>query len=47
MNNCYLYILTFFVTGLWDVVLRIMNENWNKMPNIIKNKLPFIKYFEL
>ena len=47
MNNCYLYILTFFVTGLWDVVLRIMNENWNKMPNIIKKKLPFIKYLDV
>ena len=37
-----LIILTFVVTALWDVVLRIMSENFEYLPNIIKNFLPFI-----
>ena len=46
MNKSDLYIITFIVTGLWDVVLRIMTENYEKLPNIIKNYLPFIKYLD-
>ena len=46
MNNSDLYILTFIVTGLWDVVLRIMAENWEKLPKIIKTILPFIEYLK-
>ena len=46
MNNSDLYILTFIVTGLWDVVLRIMTENWDSLPKIVKSILPFIEYLE-
>tara|TARA_B100000424_G_C22836954_1_gene446838 strand:+ start:353 stop:859 length:507 start_codon:yes stop_codon:yes gene_type:complete len=47
LSNSELIILTFIVTGLWDVVLRIMNENWEILPSFIKNLLPFIKYLDL
>ena len=46
LSNSELIILTFIVTGLWDVVLRIMNENWEILPPFIKNLLPFIKYLD-
>jgi hypothetical protein len=46
MNNSDLYILTFIVTGLWDVVLRVMTENWEKLPTFIKKILPFIEYLK-
>ena len=46
MNNSDLYILTFIITGLWDVVLRFMSLNFDSLPNIIKNILPFIKYLQ-
>ena len=35
MNNSNLIILTFVVTALWDVALRFMALNFNKLPNII------------
>ena len=51
MNNCYLIILTFVVTALWDVVLRFMSLNFEKIPKFIQRKMPFIKdlkpYFKL
>tara|TARA_Y100000816_G_C25977465_1_gene510283 strand:- start:462 stop:932 length:471 start_codon:yes stop_codon:yes gene_type:complete len=47
MNNSDLYILTFIVTGLWDVVLRVMNEQWDKLPVVLKKILPFIKYLDV
>ena len=46
MNNSDLYILTFIVTGLWDVVLRVMTENWENLPKIVKTVLPFIEYLK-
>ena len=42
MNNSNLIILTFVVTALWDVALRFMALNFNKLPNIIKKLMPFI-----
>ena len=42
MNNSELIILTFVITALWDVVLRFMALNFNKLPSIIKNLMPFI-----
>ena len=36
MSVCELIILTFIVTGLWDVVLRVMSENYKKLPNMMK-----------
>ena len=35
MNNSQIIILTFVITALWDVVLRFMALNFNKLPNII------------
>ena len=42
MNNSQIIILTFVVTALWDVVLRFMALNFNKVPSVIKNLMPFI-----
>ena len=36
MSVCELIILTFIVTGLWDVLLRVMSENYKRLPNIMK-----------
>ena len=39
MNNisiCELLILTFIITGLWDVMLRILSINFDKLPNFMK-----------
>lgn len=50
MNNYSLIIYTFIVTAFWDVILRFMSLNYNKLPKIIATFLPFIKdlkpYFE-
>ena len=43
MSDCSLYIATFIVTALWDIVLRYMCENYSALPEVIKNTLPFIK----
>ena len=43
MNKCNLIILTFIVTGIWDIILQIMSHNFNYLPNIIKSQFPFIK----
>lgn len=43
MKYCNMIVLTFIVTGLWDVVLRIMAENFNKLPQIFKD-YKFIEY---
>ena len=43
MNQSNLIILTFIVTGLWDVVLRIMAENYEKLPSYFKTH-KFIRY---
>jgi H+/gluconate symporter-like permease len=32
MNNCHIYTTAFIITALWDVVLRIMSENYEKLP---------------
>lgn len=38
-----LIVYTFVVTALWDVVLNYMATNYEKLPNIVNRKLPFIK----
>ena len=47
MNNYQLIILTFIVTGLWDVLLRSFSLNYNSLPTIIKNNFwfPCTDYF--
>ena len=41
MDICGLIILTFIITSLWDVLLRVMSENYSKLPGIMKYE--FIK----
>lgn len=43
MTNCSIIIHTFIVTALWDVVLRVMAENYDRLPPSIQ-KHQFIKY---
>ena len=38
-----LIILTFIITALWDVILRYMAFNYDKLPFLIQCYLPFIK----
>ena len=40
--NSNLIILTFIVTALWDVALRFMSLNFEKIPSIIQYSMPFI-----
>lgn len=44
MTNCHIYILTFFITALWDVVLRIMAENYEKLPIFLQ--FDFVRYLQ-
>jgi hypothetical protein len=44
-----LIIITFIVTAFWDVCLRILSENYYKLPNIlqydfVKFLIPYFKY---
>ena len=41
--NYKLLIFTFVITALWDVVLNYMATNYDKLPNIINENMPFIK----
>lgn len=50
--NCWLIILTFIVTGLWDVVLRFMSLNYNKLPkyfqmDFVEKLIPYFKHHTL
>lgn len=42
MNNCNIYIITFIITALYDIILRIMSENYNKLPTFLQ--MDFVKY---
>jgi len=44
MLYCNTIVITFIITSLWDIVLRKLSENYNVLPNIIKNNFPFIGY---
>lgn len=44
IRNDSIYILTFIITALWDVILRVMSENYAKLPNVFK--YDFIKYLQ-
>ncbi len=44
MSVCELIILSFIVTGLWDVVLRVMSENYKKLPNMMK--YDFVRFLQ-
>jgi hypothetical protein len=50
--DCWLIILTFIVTGFWDIVLRVMSLNYNKLPkyfqiDFVKNLIPYFKHHTL
>jgi hypothetical protein len=41
--NCNLIIITFIITGFWDIILRLMSENYKILPKFIQD-YKFIKY---
>jgi len=41
--NYKIIILTFVVTSLWDVILRFSSFNYDKLPAVVQQLLPFIK----
>ena len=43
MDTYKLIVYTFVVTALWDVTLRYMSLNNERVPSIINNSMPFIK----
>ena len=43
MKTSELIIITFIITALWDVLLRYMSLNFEKIPTIIQQTMPFIK----
>ena len=42
MDNNTLIIFTFIITGLWDVVLRFMSLNYERLPSVFQ--MQFIQY---
>jgi len=44
MNNLEIYVFTFIITALWDIVLRIMSENYDNLLPIFQ--YDFIKYLQ-
>ena len=36
MNKDRLYILTFIITGVWDILLRLLSENYDTLPQSIQ-----------
>ena len=42
MGNSELYILTFIIASAWDIILRFLSENYEKIPTFLK--YDFIKY---
>lgn len=37
MNYYILYILTFIITAVWDIVLRKMSENYDSLPKLLQS----------
>ena len=44
MNHCGLYVSTFFITGFWDIILRILSSNYETLPYYMK--FDFIYYLK-
>jgi len=44
MNPCNAYILTFIITAIWDVVLRKMSENFERLPTFFQ--FDFVRYLQ-
>jgi len=52
MDYCLLIILTFVVTALWDVALRFMSLNYDKLPkyfqmDFVEDLIPYFKHHTL
>ena len=43
MSNCKLLIITFIVTAFWDIILRLLSENYEILPKFVQ-EYKFIKY---
>ena len=41
----FIYILTFFITAIWDILLRVMSENYDTLPKFLK-WFDFMKYLQ-
>lgn len=39
--NSDIYILTFVITAIYDIILRILSENYNKIPSFLQNDFVF------
>lgn len=44
MNKSKLYIITFIITALWDIILRFLSERYDSLPKFMK--FNFIKYLK-
>ena len=44
MNNCNVIIITFIITALWDVSLRIMSDNYDNLPSFFQ--FDFVRYLQ-
>ena len=44
MSNSKLYILTFIIASVWDIILRFLSENYERLPNFFK--YDFIKFLQ-
>lgn len=44
MDYCCIYILTFIITALWDIVLRKMSENYDSLPKFLQ--FDFVRYLQ-
>lgn len=42
--SCNIILLTFVITGLLDVILRIISVNYYYLPNIVQNNFMFLQY---
>ena len=44
MDNSKIYIITFIITAIWDIILRFLSLNYDKLPIFMKYN--FIKYLQ-
>ena len=44
MNNSKLYIITFIIASTWDILLRFLSKNYERIPNFLK--YDFIRYLQ-
>jgi len=44
MDNSKLYIITFLIASSWDIILRFLSENYERIPHLLK--YDFIRYLQ-